>query len=153
MTTVGSCKPSQSRHLVSAIMLDTNHSYCSPPRLRWIVPCGITSILFPANKTRSISGKRDNTEDLTPELRLPTGGRIKLPSLSFRMPSEDDRVMADFLRDKMHPRILKCLRKQWVARPWIRKASTSQKYNITHKPFRPVRCRVFAYVETANAAT
>lgn len=91
-------------------------------------------------------------EGLTPELRFTSGGRIKLPSFSFCVPREDDGVMANFLGDKMHPGVLECFRKQRITSKQVQE-STALKRSSTYKPFRPVRCLVFAYVETANAAT
>ncbi len=61
--------------------------------------------------------------------------------------------MADFLRNEMHPGVLERFRKQRITGDQVKKQARRQNYSSTHKPFLPVRCLVFAYVETANAAT
>ena len=71
-------------------------------------------MLFPDRKLGTSPAEMTGGKSLTPELRLPGRRSVKFPSFSFRVPSEDDGIVADFLRDEVHPRVLESLREHGV---------------------------------------
>ena len=64
-------------------------------------------MLLPSRGTRLNSGTGKTMREIhTPELSLPRRGSVELPTFTLGVPGEDDGIMADFLRDEVHSRIL-----------------------------------------------